>query len=460
MGKLNFNQMIIFGGLFAFATVLFVTPHDKDATFWYSIAVAGLMILFWLFEVVPIYVTAMFPFIFAIPLGILSPDDLTSAYGHKYIYLFFGGFVLSLALEKWDVHKQIAEGIMRIVGRSKARILFGFLIATALLSMWISNTATALMMLPMAMAVITNMDRKKGARFPKFLLLAVAYGASVGGMATLVGSPPNIMMAGLIHNTYGIEIQFFDWMKIGLPLSLILLLVVFIFFYFLMGKERSEPVEAVGPGHIPWTANQKRVIALFTGVVLLWAFREPLTKWTGMNYSDEGVAVLGAILIFFLPAKEKGKALLEWKDTKNLPWGILLLFGGGMAMATMLEIKGAIDELSLVFTSYASAPLIVLMAILVTVAIFGTEVMSNLALVSVFVPVVAAFAKDTDYSIVQLCMPITLAASCAFMLPVGTPPNAIVFSSGELKISDMARIGFALNLFAIIVVVGFCMLFL
>lgn len=459
MGKLNFNQMIIFGGLFAFATVLLLTPHDENATFWYSIAVSALMILFWLFEVVPIYVTAMFPFIFAIPLGVLSPDELTSAYGHKYIYLFFGGFVLSLALEKWGVHKQIADGIMRIVGRSKARILFGFLMATALISMWISNTATALMMLPMAMAVIANMDRKKGARFPKFLLLAVAYGASVGGMATLVGSPPNIMMAGLIENSYGIEVDFFDWMKIGLPVSLALLIMIYFVFYFLMGKERSELVEE-HIEHTPWTANQKRVIVLFLGVVLLWAFHEPLTKWTGMVYSDEGVAVLGAILIFFLPSKQKGKNLLEWNDTTSLPWGILLLFGGGMAMATMLEVNGVIDQLSLVFTSYSGAPLVVLMTILVTIAIFGTEVMSNLALVSVFVPVVAAFAKDTDYSILQLCMPITLAASCAFMLPVGTPPNAIVFSSGELKISDMARVGFILNILSVLIVVGFCMLLL
>lgn len=452
--------MIIFGGLFAFATVLFVTPHDEKATFWYSIAVSALMILFWLFEVVPIYVTAMFPFIFAIPLGVLSPEELTSAYGHKYIYLFFGGFILSLALEKWDVHKQIADGIMRIVGRSKAMILLGFLMATALISMWISNTATALMMLPMAMAVISNIARKKDARFPKFLLLSVAYGASVGGMATLVGSPPNIMMAGLIENSYGIEIDFFDWMKVGLPVSLAILVVIFLVFYFLMGSERSERLDDHGGGRTPWTTNQKRVIALFSGVVLLWAFHEPLTKWTGMTYSDEGVAVLGAMLIFFLPSKEKGKALLEWKDTTHLPWGILLLFGGGMAMATMLEVNGVIDELSVVFTSYAEAPLIVLVTILVTVAIFGTEVMSNLALVSVFVPVVAAFAKDTDYSIIQLCMPITLAASCAFMLPVGTPPNAIVFSSGELKISDMARVGFILNVLSVLVVVGFCMLLL
>lgn len=460
MENRSIKPLITWGALVVFAFTLLVIPHDKDATFWYAIAVAGLMIVYWLFEVVSIYVTALFPFIFAVPLGVLEPSDLSAAYGHKYIYLFFGGFVLSLALEKWDVHKQIAEGIVRLVGTSKTKILFGFLMATALLSMWISNTATALMMLPMAMAVISNMSHRKKSRFPKYLLLTIAYGASVGGMATLVGSPPNILMAGLIENEHGISIEFMDWFKIGFPLSMMILFVIFLFFYMLMGKERKEPVEDVIPEKQPWTNNQLRVIALFGVVVILWAFRVPITKYTGINYSDEGVAVLGAILAFFIPAKERHETLLDWKDTKRLPWGILLLFGGGMAMASMLQANGVIESLSGVFQSYASAPLYILLGVLVTVAIFGTEVMSNLALVSVFVPVIAGFALDTEYSILQLCMPITLAASCAFMLPVGTPPNAIVFSSGELKISDMVKVGVVLNIVSVVIVVLFSMLFL
>lgn len=460
MENRSIKPLITWGTLVVFAFTLLVIPHDENATFWYALAVAGLMIIYWLFEVVSIYVTALFPFIFAIPLGVLEPSDLSAAYGHKYIYLFFGGFVLSLALEKWEVHKQIAEGIVRIVGTSKTKILFGFLTATALLSMWISNTATALMMLPMAMAVISNMSHRKKSKFPKYLLLAIAYGASVGGMATLVGSPPNILMAGLIENEHGINIEFMDWFKIGFPLSMMILLVVFLFFYLLLGKERKEPVEEVIGERTPWTTNQIRVMLLFGAVVILWAFRVPITKYTGIIYSDEGVAVLGAMLAFFIPAKDKKETLLEWKDTRKLPWGILLLFGGGMAMASMLQINGVIESLSSVFESYASAPLYILLGVLVTVAIFGTEVMSNLALVSVFVPVIASFALDTEYSILQLCMPITLAASCAFMLPVGTPPNAIVFSSGELRISDMVKVGIVLNVLSVIIVVFFSLLFL
>ena len=454
--------MIIGIGLFVFVTILFLAPKDDVAkeTFWYAVAVGGLMILFWLFEVVPIYVTALFPFVLGIPLGVLEPVDLTAAYGHKYIYLFFGGFILSLALEKWDAHKQIAEGIIRLVGTSKARILLGFLLSTGLLSMWISNTATALMMLPMALAVLANIEKEGPSKFSVFLLLTVAYGASIGGMATLVGSPPNILMAGLIEEKHGIVVDFFSWMKIGLPLSLLMLTIVFLFFYVLLGKERKEKIHSAHKEKKKWTKNQIRVLALFLVIVILWSFRVPLTKSTGIIYTDEGVAVMGAILLFFLPGSKKGEKLLEWKDTTRLPWGILILFGGGMALAKMLEINGVIDQLTVVFQQYANTSLLVLLSVLIVISIFGTEIMSNMALVSVFIPVVADFALDTDYSIIQLCMPVTLAASCAFMLPVGTPPNAIVFSSGQLTINQMARTGLALNLIGVIVVVLFSILFL
>ncbi len=458
---MNLKSSIAAIGLFLFVTIIFLAPkNDEYTTYWYAIATAGLMVLFWLFEVVPIYVTALFPFVLAIPLGILAPSDLTAAYGHKYIYLFFGGFVLSLALEKWNVHTQIAEAIIRLVGTSKARILLGFLLSTGLLSMWISNTATALMMLPMAMAILKNIEDKSDSRFSVFLLLSVAYGASIGGIATLVGSPPNILMASLLEKDYGIEISFLDWMKFGLPLSLIMLSIVYLFFLLLLGKEGKENIHSAKVEKKKWTSNQKRVILIFSSIVLLWSFRSLITHYLPINYSDEGVAVFGAILLFFLPGKEKNTKLLEWKDTQKLPWGILLLFGGGMALAKMLEINGVIAELADVFKEYENLPLYLLLLVLVSISIFGTEIMSNMALVSVFIPVVAAFALKTDYSVLQLCLPVTLAASCAFMLPVGTPPNAIVFSSGMLKINQMARTGFVLNVIGVLVVVVFSLLFL
>lgn len=454
MEKLNFKSMIIVFGIFVSAVIVISAPKGEEG-FWNSIALGGLMIFFWIFEVIPIYVTALFPFVLAAPLGVMETSDLAASYGNSNVFLFFGGFVLSLALEKWDVHKQIAQAIIRFVGTSKARILFGFLISTGLLSMWISNTATALMMLPMALGVTENLPIDKKSKFPIFLLLAVAYGSSLGGMATLVGSPPNTQMAAILSESYHVEIGFFEWMKIGLPLSLILILATYGLFLLLMGNERKSTIEGFEMEKKPWTSDQKKVVFLFLGVVILWSFRAPLTQWTGFEYRDEGAAVLGAILLFFIPSSHKGKSLLEWNDTKNLPWGILLLFGGGLALANMFEANGVIDAMTTIFDKFSGMDISILLLILISIAIFATEIMSNLALVTVFIPVVAAFALKSDYSIIQLCVPVTMAASCAFMLPVGTPPNAIVFSTGQLKISQMAKIGFVLNIAAILIVVAF-----
>ena len=451
--------IMLLGMLLSWAMMMWL-PAEENMR--YAIGIAFLMMVFWMFEVVPIYVTALLPLVLAVPLGVLDVKALSQAYGHRLVFLFFGGFVLSLALEKWDVHKQIASFIIRVVGTSKSRILFGFSMATALLSMWISNTATALMMLPMALAVIDSLPAasEKNSKFPRFLLLTVAYSASLGGMATLVGSPPNAAMAAILESSYGMEVDFMDWMKIGLPLSVAMLCLLFGFFMLLMGAERAAKIEGFRIEKKKWTTDQKRVMILFLGIVVLWSFKKHITQWTGIHYGDEIPAVLGAILLFVLPGKEKGKTLLDWKDTARLPWGILLLFGGGLALAKMLETNGIIAQLSQSFQGLHGVSIYLILFVLVGISIYGTEVMSNLALVTVFVPVVAALAPVTGYSVMQLCIPVTLAASCAFMLPVGTPPNAIVFSSGRLRIGEMARVGFVLNLIGAVVVVLFSLLLL
>lgn len=450
--------MLMVVTVFACATIVGTAPQEHQL-YWNSIALGIGMVIFWLFELIPIYLTALFPIILGPTLGIIESSTLAEQYGHRMIYLFFGGFVLSLALEKWDVHKRIAEGIIRIVGTSKSRILLGFLLATGLLSMWISNTATALMMLPMAMAVIHGIDMGKGSKFPLYLLLVVAYGASLGGMATLVGSPPNAAMASILEENYGIVVDFSTWMKVGLPLSLIMMAIVYGFFLLLLGKERSVDLDYSPPKKVKWTKEQKSVLIVFLVIVMLWSFRSLITKYTGINYKDEGPAILGAILLFLVPSSKK-TSLLVWSDMKKLPWGILMLFGGGLALAKILEQNGVINELSAIFSDYASMGAFALILVLVSIAIYGTEVMSNLALVTVFVPVVATFALGNDFNVLQLCIPVTLAASCAFMLPVSTPPNAIVFSSGEIKINQMAKVGFILNLLGVIVVSLFSWLFL
>jgi sodium-dependent dicarboxylate transporter 2/3/5 len=460
-GRLNFKTMLIVVGLFVFASIVLFAPA-KEATFWNAIALGGLMVFFWIFELLPIYVTALFPLVLAVPLHVLEPDQLAGAYGHRMVYLFFGGFVLSLALEKWDVHKQIAQGIIRIVGTSKARILLGFLLATGILSMWISNTATALMMLPMAMAVIHGLPMQKNSKFPLYLLLAIAYGASLGGMATLVGTPPNGAMLSVLESNYNISIDFFDWMAVGLPLSLIMMMVVYLFFLLLLGKESRTEIEGFKLEKKPWTKEQIRVMVLFLVIVVLWSFRGPITKYTGITYKDEGPAILGAMLLFLIPAAKKTtkSTLLVWKDMRDLPWGILILFGGGLALAKMLEVNGVITELSHVFDKFDGMHIFVILLVLVGIAIYGTEVMSNLALVNVFVPVVAVFAINTNYDVLQLCIPVTLAASCAFMLPISTPPNAIIFSSGQITVSQMAKVGFVLNLIGVLIVSLFSLIFI
>jgi sodium-dependent dicarboxylate transporter 2/3/5 len=450
---LDKKKILIAIGLIGFLTIL-LTTGAKD-TFWNAVALGGLMIYFWVFEVIPIYITALFPLILAIPLGVLDKGQLANAYGDSNVYLFFGGFILALGLEKWNVHEQVARGIIGFVGDSKPRILFGFLMSTGLLSMWISNTATALMMMPMAMAIIHALPEKdRKSKFAMFLLLSVAYAASIGGVGTLIGSPPNTQMASILENTFHVKVDFFQWMKIGMPISIFMLLGTFLFFYLSMGKERKESHAEFQLHKAPWTKDQLVVVGIFLMVVLLWSFKDLLVPFIGFEYGDENVALLGGVLMFLLPSAETKKPLLNWKDTERLPWGILILFGGGLALAKIMGENGVIEKLSETFSSMHDYSFYTILITVIVVAVFASEVLSNLAMVSIFVPLVAGFAIKHGVSIEQLAIPLTLGASLAFMLPVGTPPNAIVFSSGMLDVKQMVKYGFVLN------VIGIALIFL
>jgi len=458
MLQLDWKRMLAAFGAVSFLIIL-ITTRATDP-FWNAVALGGLMIFFWIFEVISIYVTALLPFILAIPLGLLDSSDLAASYGNSNVYLFFGGFVLALGLEKWKVHEQIARRIINVVGDSKPRILLGFILSTGFLSMWISNTATALMMLPMAIAIIQAMPiAHQKSKFSLLLMLSIAYASSIGGVGTLVGSPPNTQMAAILQKNFHVTVSFLDWMKIGMPIAIAMLLIMFLVFYLALGKERKE-IHDVNLPNVPWTNEQLRAMAIFGLVVLLWSFRELITQWTGFKYGDESAAIFGAILLFIVPGKSEKKPLLDWKDTEKLPWGILLLFGGGLALAQIFEKNGIVEKLTTIFQSYEhmSVPAIVL--IVVVISVFASEVMSNLALVTIFVPVIASFAKESGYDILQLCMTLTLGASLAFMMPVGTPPNAIVFSSGYVKIHQMVKMGFIFNLIGIALITLFAILFL
>ena len=445
-------------GFIGFFFTLYIS--GGNSTFWNAVALGGLMVFLWILEIIPIYLTALLPLVLAIPLGILKPVDLASAYGNSNVYLFLGGFILALGLEKWRVHEQIAHGILTIVGDSKPRILLGFIFSTGLISMWISNTATALMMLPMAMAIIHALPvAHQKSKFSLYLVLSIAYASSIGGMATLVGTPTNAQMAAILEQNYGITIGFFEWMKIALPISLFMLFITYVYFYFSLGKERHD-VHDFKIIKKPWSTEQIRVILVFGGVVLLWIFKDLINDLTPVKYDDENVAILGAVLLFIIPANKSQKPLLNWSDTEKLPWGILLLFGGGLALAKMLEVNGIVGLLTDVLESFNNESIFVIIVAMVAITIFASELLSNLALVVICVPIVAGFAKLAGFDILQLCIPLTLAASCAFMLPMGTPPNAIVFSSGFVSMGQMARAGLVLNIIGIILISFFGIFFL
>ena len=425
-----------------------------------SLLLAGLMVVLWISEWIPVYLTALFPLLFAVPMGLLTPKDLAQCYGDANIFLFFGGFVLALGLEKWGVHEQIARRIIAVVGDKKSNILLGFILSTGMISMWISNTATALMMLPMAIAVIEAMPPShRHSRFSVFLMLSIAYASNIGGVGTLIGSPPNTQMASILSESFQVEISFFDWMKIGMPLAILLLLLMFLIFNMLLGAERKD-VHDLHFHTLPWTKAQKRVLWIFSMVAFLWIFREVFVGW-GINYRDENAAILGALAMFLMPSGDGQKEkILRWSDTEKLPWGILLLFGGGLALAAVLEKNGVLQFLAQSFESFDGIGLVAAVLMLTTLAIFISEVLSNLAMVTLFIPVVGIFAAQTGLPLVPMAMALTLGASLAFMMPVGTPPNAIVFGSGFLRIKDMMRYGFILNLISLALISLFVILFL
>lgn len=435
--------------------VLTIVLSGGHSLFFNALALGGLMIYFWILEIIPIYVTALFPLIFAVPMGLSTADELAASYGNNVIFLFLGGFIVALALQKWEIHMQIARRILRIVGHSKPRIILGFLISTGFLSMWMSNTATALMMLPMAVAIIDSLPKdENNKRFSLLLLLTIAAAASIGGVGTLVGSPPNLIMAAILEKNFKIHVDFVGWLKIGMPLCLALLTAVYFLFYLLLGRERRDKVESFSMENEPWTANQKKVLAVFLLLVVLWSFKGLILKFTGFDYSDESAAILCASLLFLIPA-DKERKLLAWHDTEKLPWGILLLFGGGLALAEILAKGGIVDLISNSFHVFTSWPYILLIAMVVVISIFGSEVISNTAQVTVLIPIIGKFALDSDLPVIQLCFAVTMAASCAFMLPMGTPPNAIVFSSGKIRMHQMAGVGLIMNIISAVLITLF-----
>ena len=431
------------------------------------IATALWMIIWWITEAVSISVTALLPLILFPLLKIMPIADVGANYGSPIIFLFFGGFVLALALEKVNLHRRIALTIIRLTGTTPNKVVLGFMIATGLMSMWISNTASTVVMLPIAMSVIKLLiDDEDGftkddQNFALSVMLGIAFSANAGGIATVIGTPPNSVLIGLLENEYNIEISFLKWMTLGLPFSILMIAIIYVVLVKWMFPNKNVQFNASKEvinaelnklGKI--TAKEKRVLTIFGITVFLWIFRTLINKLIpGLALSDTIISMMAAVSIFAIPFNfRKGDFIIHWRDTEKLAWGILLLFGGGLALAKGMSAGGIVDVVSNAIAS-SNISVLLTVSLLIILMLFMTELMSNVALVAVLAPVVAGIAIGLEIPILYVLIPVTIASSCAFMLPMATPPNAIVFASGFVKVHQMARVGIILNLIAVVLLI-------
>ncbi|MEH6407198.1 MAG: SLC13 family permease [Leeuwenhoekiella sp.] len=436
-----------------------------------TLACASWIAVWWTTEVIPIAATALLPILLFPLTGALSLAETTSSYGHKYIFLFVGGFIIAIAIEKWNLHRRIALNIISLIGTSVNRIILGFMVATAFLSMWISNTATTVMMLPIAMAIVTQLKdnpitkANENLVFGKGLMLAIAYAASIGGIATLIGTPPNLVLAGVLEESYGVEITFLQWMKFGLPISILLLIICWYYLthYAFAGKGDMRMPKSFpgGKKEVKRLLNElgiisreeKIILSIFSLAAFCWMFRTYLLQPFLPAIDDTIIAIFFAIILFIIPAKkDKQGRLLNWEEAVKLPWGILLLYGGGLALASGFSETGLAHWIGEQLITIQNISLLLLVLILVAAVNFLTEITSNLATTAMLLPVIVPVALIFDVHPYILMVGVTVSASCAFMLPVATPPNAIVFGSGYLRIPDMVRTGVWLNIISIILI--------
>lgn len=424
--------------------------------------------VWWITEAIPIAVTALLPIILFPLTGGLDLNTTTSAFGHKFVFLYMGGFIIAIAIEKWNLHKRIALNIIQFIGTDVKKILLGVMVATAFLSMWISNTATAVMMLPIGIAIINqlkdnpNTDEDENLVFGKAMMLAIAYSASIGGVATLIGTPPNLVLAGVVLDTYDYEITFLQWFMFGFPIALALLFICWKYLtsiaYKFQQKEfpggKAEIKRLLkNLGNISY--EEKMVAAVFATTAFFWITRSFLFDTLLPELDDTIIAIGFAVVLFLIPSKDKSQQLMNWEDAVKLPWGIILLFGGGMAIANGFESSGLALWIGNQMTLLVGMTTIILVLLLIAAVNFLTEITSNLATTAMLLPVLAPMAITVDLHPFVLMVGAAVAASCAFMLPVATPPNAVVFGAGYLRIPDMVNKGFVMNIVSIIILTLF-----
>lgn len=459
---------IIAGPIF-FILIYLLAPagaiNEKSIT---VIAVGSWMVTWWITEAIPIPITAMLPLVLFPVLGVAKMSEVAQPYGDPVVFLFMGGFILALGLEKYNLHQRIALNLIKLTGTSGNGIILGFMLATALISMWISNTATAIMMLPIASSVTfllaKDLGKENDPRFKKFatgLMLGIAYAASIGGMGTIIGTPPNVVMVGYMKRMYNLDVAFTDWMLVGIPVMVLVLLAC----YFIITKilYRNQLTSIEGSRELihnklhelgPLSREEKRVLIIFSITSFLWIFRQNINSLIGQNLLDDAaIAMAGGVLMFLTPKDlKKMDFLLTWEDMKGMQWGILLLFGGGLALAEGMEQSGLVEKVGDYFKNSDPLGVSLLIFLLTLISMALTELMSNVALVTIFIPVVFGIAEGYGVNPIWLAMPVTFAASCAFMMPISTPPNAILFASGYIRMKEMIKTGLLLNLFSLVII--------
>lgn len=469
---------LLLGPLCFLLIILLVDADPEKPEITYTLAVAIFMAIWWITEVISLAITSLLPLVLFPLLGVMDGGQTASTYFNHVIFLFIGGFMVALAMQRWDLHKRIALLILKNIGASPGRILLGFMLATAFLSMWISNTATAMMMIPILISVIAELekhfDKVTIAHYSTGLLLGIAYSASIGGVATLVGTPPNLAFVHIFHIMFpeAPDISFARWFAFALPLTVVFFGIAWIYLYFIFKPKKgawSSFDKSVFKrqykqlGKTRW--EEKVILTIFILLALLWLFRSDIKAgdfvipgWTRLldnpDYMKDGnIAILMALLLYLIPSRNRpGQQLMDWETTKKLPWNIVLLFGGGFALAHGFKESGLtlwlVNQLE-----WLNALHVVLIILMVAFAItFLTELTSNTATTQMILPVLAGLAISTSLNPLLLMIPATIAASMAFMLPVATPPNAIVFGTGRLRVKTMAKNGLALNFIGIILV--------
>ena len=460
------NIGLFLGPLLFLLILFFFNPSGLNEPSKAVLASTLWIAIWWITEALHIAVTALLPIVLFPLTGGMDLSTTSAAYGHKFIFLIMGGFIIAIAIEKWNLHKRIALNIIHFIGTDIQKIILGFMVATAFLSMWISNTATSVMMLPIGIVIIKqlsehhNSDKNENLNFGKALMLSIAYSASIGGIATLIGTPPNMVMAGIVAQTYDYEISFLEWFIFGFPVMILLLFLCWIYLtrWAFSFKQKKFPG---GRKEISRLRNelgkisyeQKVVAVVFAMAGICWISRSFILQKIFPAVDDTIIAIVFALMLFILNSKNKAEKILRWEEAVKMPWGILLLYGGGMALAKAFESSGLAIWIGNQLNALGSYDLIVLLILLVAAINFLTEVTSNLATTAMLLPVLAPIALEFDLHPFVLMAATAIAASCAFMLPVATPPNAVVFGSGYLRIPDMVRKGFLLNLISVITIV-------